>query len=230
MKKLEEKRQKRQKEKERALYVRLPHTIKKEEDVAKFFTGNFKVNLLRQSSRYCYVIFSDVKEKMKNLKAAKGIQVNGKRLVVAPAVTKVETKPINRKKIVPGKIKEDVKVTKNIFVSNIKCGTKIQDLRAAIPGCLSIKMLKPYSENSRAAIVRMESGQLAAQYLLRSVELPVVGERQLRMNPDTRERIRSRNKSKPFKIYDGDGRPCTKEIFSKRGNEALDHIVLENNM
>ena len=37
----------------------------------------------------------------------------------------------------------------SLFVSNIKCGTSIQELKAAIPGCLSVTMLKPYSSASR---------------------------------------------------------------------------------
>lgn len=103
----------RRQEKERALYVRLPHTIRSDEDVAKLFTGNFKVNRLRQSSRYCYVIFSDEKEKIRNLNAVKNTKINGKRVIVAPAVTKIEKKrTIVRKKIVIPKVKADVKVTK----------------------------------------------------------------------------------------------------------------------
>ncbi|CAK9802434.1 hypothetical protein ANTQUA_LOCUS3328 [Anthophora quadrimaculata] len=226
---LEKRKQKRMKQKERALYVRLPHTIKTEEDVAKFFTGNFKVNLLRQCSRYCYVIFSDVEEKMRNLVAVKGIKINGKRLVVRPAITKLEKKTISRKKVVIPQVKDDIKVTKNLFVSNIKCGTKLEDLKAAIPGCLSIKMLKPYSENSRAAIVKVESTQLAAEYLTNLRKWPIVEDRQLRINCDTREKHR-KPKAKPLKIYDGDGKPCTEPIFGSKRSQALDHIVLENSM
>lgn len=103
----------RQQEKEQALYVRLPHTIRDKDDVAKLFTGNFKVNLLRQSSRHCYVVFPDVKEKMKNLTAVKNTRINGKRIVVAPANTKIERKTtVVRKKIVIPKVKEDKKLTK----------------------------------------------------------------------------------------------------------------------
>ncbi|XP_017767438.1 PREDICTED: uncharacterized protein LOC108556035 [Eufriesea mexicana] len=194
----------RREQKERALYVRLPHTIRSDEDVAKLFTGNFKVNRLRQSSRYCYVIFSDEKEKNRNLNAVKNTKINGKRVVVAPTVTKIEKKrTIVRKKIVIPKVKADVKVTKNLFISNIKCGTKLQDLKATIPGCLSVKMLKPYSQTSRAAIVRMESGLAAAEYLLNAKARPVLDGRTLRINPDTRTR-RRRHKSQPLKIYDGD--------------------------
>lgn len=195
---------KRQQEKKRALYVRLPHTIKDEEDVAKLFTGNFKVNLLRQSRRYCYVIFSSRKEKDKNWKAVKGMKINGKRVIVGPAITKIEKKPVSKKKIVIPKIKPDTKVTRHLFVSNIKCGTKREQLRAAIPGCMTIKMLEPYSQESRAAIVKMESAQLAAEYLRQVREAPTVRGRKLRINPDTRDKHK---KPTPFKIYDEHGQP-----------------------
>ncbi|XP_017883837.1 uncharacterized protein LOC108627224 [Ceratina calcarata] len=204
MKKITKRIQERQQEKKRALYVRLPHTIKDEEDVAKLFTGNFKVNLLRQSRRYCYVIFPSRREKDKNWKAVKDIKIDGKRVVVGPAITKVEKKPPTiRKKIVIPKIKPDTKVTRHLFVSNIKCGTKRDELRAAIPGCLTIKMLEPYSEQSRAAIIKMESAQAAAEYLRKVREAPTVAGRKLRINPDTRNR---RSKCTPFKIYDEHGK------------------------
>ncbi|KAK1127074.1 hypothetical protein K0M31_004683 [Melipona bicolor] len=191
-------------EKEVALYVRLPHTIRDRDDVAKLFTGNFKVNLPRQSSRYCYVIFSNIEEKMENLKAVKNTRINGKRIVVAPANTKIEKKTIIvKKKIVIPKVKVDPKVTRHLFVSNIKCGTSIQELKAVIPGCLSVKMLKPYSSASRAAIIKMESIQLATEYLMNTKEKPTVAGRKLRFNIDTRDRHR-RHKSKPLKIYDGE--------------------------
>ncbi|XP_033188715.1 uncharacterized protein LOC117156093 [Bombus vancouverensis nearcticus] len=194
----------RQQEKEQALYVRLPHTIRDKDDVAKLFTGNFKVNLLRQSSRHCYVVFPDVKEKMKNLTAVKNTRINGKRIVIAPANTKIERKTtVVRKKIVIPKVKEDKKLTKHLFVSNIKCGTKSDELKAVIPGCVSVKMLKPYSQTSKAAIVKMESTQLAAEYLMNVRDMPTVAGRKLRLNPDTRDRHR-RHESKPLKIYDGE--------------------------
>ena len=110
----------RQQEKEQALYVRLPHAIKDKDDVAKLFTGNFKVNLLRQSSRYCYVIFPDVEEKMRNLTAVKNTRINGKLIVVAPANTKIERKiTVVRKKIVIPKVKKDKKINKTPFLYQI---------------------------------------------------------------------------------------------------------------
>ncbi|XP_076246415.1 uncharacterized protein LOC143186622 [Calliopsis andreniformis] len=219
--------QRRQKEKERALYVRMPHVIRNQEDVAKLFTGDFKVKLLRQASRYCYVIFSDVEEKMKNLQAAKNLKINDKRVIVASAVIKPkeERKKVVKKKLVIPKIK-DTRITKTLFVSNIKCGTKLEELKAAIPGCLSIKMLKPYSQKCRGAMIKMESAQLAAEYLERTRESPVVGGHKLRINPDTRTRHRKPKSSSSLKIYDGDTE--IKEIFSKNKKSApLDHIVLQ---
>ncbi|CAD1479598.1 unnamed protein product, partial [Heterotrigona itama] len=202
--KVSKKVKRRRKEKELALYVRLPHTIQDRDDVAKLFTGNFKINLPRQSGRCCYVIFSDIEEKMKNLKAVKNTKIDGKRIVVAPANTKIEKKTAKvKKKIVIPEIKVGAKVTKHLFVSNIKCGTNIQELKAAIPGCLSVKMLKPYSSASRAAIIKIESIQLAIEYLMNTRERPTVAGRKLRFNSDTRNRHR-RCKSKPLKIYDGE--------------------------
>ncbi|XP_031845488.1 uncharacterized protein LOC116432551 [Nomia melanderi] len=219
----------RQKEKERALYIRLPHVIRKQEDVAKFFTGDFKVKPLRQASRHCYVIFNTVEEKLRNLEAMKNTQVNGKRLVVEPAIikSKDDLPKVNRKKIIIPRIKEDIKVTKTLFVSNIKCGTALQELRAAIPGCRSIKMLKPYSPKSRAAMIKMESCQVAAEYLNNLRDCPVVNGRKLRLNADTRIRVRKSNA--PLKIYDGETEiPFTPSI--RNSNEVLDHIVLKSDI
>ncbi|KAK9306948.1 hypothetical protein QLX08_002568 [Tetragonisca angustula] len=194
----------RREEKELALYVRLPYTIRDRDDVAKLFTGTFKINLPRQSSRCCYVIFSNTEEKMKNLKTIKNTRIDGKRIVVAPANTKIEKKTtVAKKKIVMPEVKVDAKVTKHLFVSNIKCGTSIQELKAAIPGCLSVTMLKPYSSASRAALIKIESIQLATEYLMNTRERPTVAGRKLRFNIDTRDRHR-RHKSKPLKIYDGE--------------------------
>ncbi|XP_076685639.1 uncharacterized protein LOC143377803 [Andrena cerasifolii] len=216
-------------EKERALYVRLPHVIRNQEDVAKLFTGDFKVKLLRQSSRHCFVVFPDVEEKMRNLNAAKKTVINGKRVVVSSAITKRKNEPrkIMRKKIVVPKVKQDVKVTRTMFVSNIKCGTKLAELKAAIPGCVSVKMLKPYSQNFKSAIIKMESAQLAAEYLKQIKESPIVGGHTLRMNPDTRTRHRNPKSSATLKIYDG-GTESAEEPSKERQNETLDYILLEN--
>ncbi|XP_054014374.1 uncharacterized protein LOC128895639 [Hylaeus anthracinus] len=216
----------RQKEKKRALYVRLPHVIRKEEDVAKLFTGDFKVELTRQSSRHCYVIFANDEEKMKNLKASKNVLINGKRVLIAPAVTKIQkpTHKVVQKKIVIPEVKENLRVTRTLFVSNIECGTRIQELREAIPGCVTIKMLKPYSGNLRGAMVKLESPQMAAEYLSQIREWPVVRNRKLKLKPDTRIRHR-KPKSGPLKIYDSE--PEDKEDSSEiKKDETVDYIAI----
>lgn len=220
---------KRQAEKERALYVRLPHVIRKKEDVAKLFTGHFRVNIPRQTTRHCYVIFSDVEEKLKNLKATRNTLVNGKRIIVAPAIIKLEKTRISKKKIVIPEIKDDQKVTRILYVSNIKIETKPHELKAAIPGCLTVKLLKPHSKKSRAAIVKMESARTAAEYLLKIRNRPIVGGRRLRINPDTRIRHKKKQ-SKTLKIYDGGKEiqvPMQKRTLSE-SSKPLEHIVLEN--
>ncbi|XP_003699208.2 uncharacterized protein LOC100878502 [Megachile rotundata] len=216
---------KRRQEKERALYVRLPHTIRKEEDVAKLFTGDFRVNLPRQSSRHCYVIFSDVEEKLRNLKAAQNSVINGKHVIVAPAIIKDKKDRISKKKIVIPEIKDDPKVTRILFVSNINLETKPEEIKAAIPGCLTVKILKPYSKKSKAAIVKMESARTAAEYLQKIRSRPIVGGRRLRLNPDTRHR---KKQSKGLKIYDGETEIPMQKSTSRENNKPLDHIVLEN--
>ena len=45
-------------------------------------------------------------------------------------------------------------------------------MKAVIPGCVSVKMLKPYSQTSKAAIVKMECTQLAAEYLTNLRDIP----------------------------------------------------------
>ncbi|KZC06143.1 PREDICTED: uncharacterized protein LOC107194458 [Dufourea novaeangliae] len=219
----------RRKEKERALYVRLPHVIREEEDVAKLFTGDFKVNLPRQSSRHCYVIFADTEDQLKNLKAVKNTRIDGKRVIVAPAIIKPKNnKPKGfKKKVVIPPVKEDPRVTKTLFVANIKCGTKTQDLKGAIPGCVSIRLLKPYSQKCRGAMVKMESAQVASEYLSKIRDWPVVEGHKLRLNPDTRRRIRNRKSNAPLKIYDGETE-IPKEPSKRGKSEVLDHIVLEN--
>ncbi|XP_033325810.2 uncharacterized protein LOC117220190 [Megalopta genalis] len=214
-------------QKERALYIRLPHRIQSEQDVAKFFSGEFKVELLRQSSRYCYVIFASVEEKLKNLEAVKKSQLKKKRVIIAPAITKIKNLKSKKlkKKVVYPEIKPETRVTKSLFVSNIKCGIKLSDLKAAIPGCVSGKLLKAYSPYLRTAIIKMESTQIAAEYLTKIRPIPILAGKKLGLYPDTRKR--TKKPDVPLKIYDGE-KEIT-DIFSKtNNNNALDHIVLEN--
>ncbi|CAL7942993.1 unnamed protein product [Xylocopa violacea] len=152
----------------------------------------------------------------------KNMKIKREHVVVdVPATTAIKKKRnVTKKKITP-KTKPNVKITKNLFISNIKCGTKTDELKAVLPGCLSAKMLKPYSQNFRAAIVRMQTFQLAAEYLEKMREPPTIAGKKLRINPDTRIRYK-KNNSKPLKIYDGDPETAKKET------DTLDHIVLEN--
>ncbi|XP_076753372.1 uncharacterized protein LOC143424896 [Xylocopa sonorina] len=164
------------------------------------------------------MLFLDKKMEMESSMAMKNTKMKEKRVKVdVPAVTTIKKKKnVAKTKIIVPKTKPNVKVTKNLFISNIKCGTKVNELKAVLPGCLSAKMLKPYSQDSKAAIVRMQSIQMAAEYLEKMREPPTIAGRKLRINPDTRIRIKRHN-SKPLKIYDG-----TPET------DTLDHIVLEN--
>ncbi|XP_076633029.1 uncharacterized protein LOC143347601 [Colletes latitarsis] len=218
----------RMREKERALYVRLPHVIRNEKDVAKLFTGDFKVNLTRQASKYCYVIFADVKEKMKNLEAAKNTLINGKRVVIASAITKSKnpTENLAKKKVVLPPIEEDVKVTRTLFVSNIKCGTKLRELKEAIPGCVTAKMLKPYSQNYRGAMVKFETIQMAVEYLSQIRDPPVVRGEKLILKPDTRIKRTKQNSNTPLKIYDGESE-VNKDSHEELNNKTSDYIMLE---
>lgn len=221
--------QARQVEKQRTLFVRLPHVIRKEQDVAKLFTGEFKVQLCRQSTRHCYVVFPTVEERLKNLEAVKDKKVNGKSVIVEPAIIKTEKiqPKLLKKKIVIPEVKEETIVTKTLFVSNIKPGTKLQDLKAAIPGSVSGKLLSATSKKTRCAMIKMESAQVAAEYLRKLRPRPIIGGKKLRFNPDTRKREK-KIKRGPLKIYDGETEIT--DVFSniKSNNNALDHIVLEN--
>ncbi|XP_043258032.1 uncharacterized protein LOC122400574 [Colletes gigas] len=218
----------RMREKKRALYVHLPHVIRDEKDVAKLFTGDFKVNLTRQASKYCYVIFADVEEKMKNLKAAKNTLINGKRVVIASAITKSKTPTQNlaKKKVVLPPVKEDDKVTRTLFVSNIKCGTKLQELKEAIPGCVTAKMLKPYSQNYRGAMVKLETIQMAVEYLSQIRDLPVVRGEKLIFKPDTRIKRTKQDSNTTLKIYDGESE-VNKDSNEKLNSKTSDCFVLE---
>lgn len=78
----------------------------------------------------------------------------------------------------------------------------------------------------RAAIVKMESIQLAAEYLMNVRDKPTVAGRKLRLNPDTRDRHR-RHESKPLKIYDGESEIGQEYV---EWNKALGYIILKNKM
>ena len=79
-------------EQSRTLYIRIPHPIKKENEVRSLFFGEFKIKIPRQSSRYCHVIFSSIEEKVKNMKALKKKEIDGRPIFACPP------KPINLEK------------------------------------------------------------------------------------------------------------------------------------
>lgn len=92
-----------QEEQSRTLFVRLPHTIKDEDEIKQLFTGEFKVKIPRQSSRYCHVIFPDIESKFKNWSSVKKQLINGKKIYANhPKPVDIEKKlkeKVKRKKI-----------------------------------------------------------------------------------------------------------------------------------
>lgn len=188
-----------QKKRERSLLVRLPTTIRSKEQVAQLFSGNFEVKTRRQASRQCYVLFSSVEEKLENLKAARSKTLNGKHIVVKciPNTIEKSTK-VPKKKIVMPKIPEESKITQALYIANVRCGTKMHELKEALEGCVSVKLLKPYTRTLRSAIVKMENMQIAAEYLAKEREWPVVRGMTLQLYPDTRKKNK-KNKSKDSK-------------------------------
>lgn len=79
-------------EQSRTLYIRVPHTIKDDQEIRNLFVGDFKLKLPRQAARHCHVIFPNVEEKVKNMKALKKKLIDGKSIYVSPP------KPINVEK------------------------------------------------------------------------------------------------------------------------------------
>lgn len=75
----------------------------------------------------------------------------------------------------------------------------------------------------RAAIVKMECVQAAAEFLTKIRESPVVRGRRLRINSDTRTRHRRHN-SKPLKIYDGAS--GSQQTDHKSISETLDNNII----
>lgn len=78
-------------------------------------------------------------------------------------------------------------------------------------------------------MIKMENAQMAAEYLLRIKDWPIVRGYKLKFKCDTRNRLRKCKSDAPLKIYDGE--PEENEDSNKRIKyEPLDHIVLENKM
>jgi len=191
----------------KTLYIRLPRTIKSSDEIKDLFLGDAKVRMPRQSSRYCHVVFENVEEKMKNLKNIKKLVIEGKHIVAFPPKInpKVEKKKKEKKVRVP-EPRPEPKVTKTLHISNIKPGTKLQEIKDAFPGCTSVVMLPSKSGKNRKAILKLGSVQLAGEYLRKEREWPVVRDNCLAINADTRKRSKTgKTSSASLKIYDGDG-------------------------
>lgn len=204
-----------QKQRERTLKVCLPHVIKDKNDVEDLFVGDYCVKLPRQSSRSCHVVFPNVKEKLKNYKLAKNKMISGKRVLIKPLhdlALRKETekvKKVKKKKIFIPKIEPDIKVTQSIFIGNIPLGTKTDEIKAVLPGCSSVTLLRPYNKDFRSAIVKMETIQIASEYLKKERESPTLRGHKLIMKLDTRTKYRKKKVSdSTIKVYDGDAMHC----------------------
>ncbi|KAL6260043.1 hypothetical protein P5V15_007583 [Pogonomyrmex californicus] len=193
---------------ERTLNVRLPYTIKDKKDVESLFEGNFYVKLPRQSSRSCHVVFPTVEEKLNNYKHAKNKTVNGKRIVIQSLhdlafVKDTKDRKIKKKIFIP-EIKPDIKITQTLFISNIANGTKVHEIRGAIPGCVRVTLLKPYNKDFRSAIVKMENIQIAAKYLKEKQRWPILKGYKICMKSDTRTKHKKTNLTNVLKLYNED--------------------------
>ncbi|XP_072767608.1 uncharacterized protein [Anoplolepis gracilipes] len=192
------------KRREQTLSVRLSHIIKDKKDVECLFTGKFYVKLPRQSSRSCHVMFSSVEEKIMNYKSAKGKTINGKRIVVKPLhalVLREEAEKMKKKKVVMPEIKPDIKVTQSLFVSNIANGIKSHEIKGALPGCIHVTLLKSYNKDFRSAIAKMESIQIAAEYLKKIHKWPVLKGHKICLKSDTRTKHKKKTSTSALKIY-----------------------------
>lgn len=174
---------------ERTLYVRFSKVIRNPEEITDLFTGNFTIKLPRQSSKNCHVEFSTAKEAIKNRKALKNKTFNENPIIVRNAYEKTLSNAVVKKKAKKIKVPDiqpDVKLTLSIFVGNIKCGTKETELKEVFPGCVSVAMLKPYTNSLRSAILKMESIEIAAEYLLKKRPWPILHGNRLIIKPDNR--------------------------------------------
>ncbi|XP_020300889.1 uncharacterized protein LOC109864258 [Pseudomyrmex gracilis] len=214
------------KRRKRTLKVCLPHVIRDKNDVSikNLFVGDFYVKLPRQSSRSCHVVFPDVESKMKNHELAKDKTINGKRVIIEslrPIQLKKRPKKIKRKKIYMPKIKSEVKVTQTLFVSNIPNDTKVNEIRDVFPECVCVTLLRSYNKNFKCAMVRMNSIEVAEEYLTKKREWPTLNEQKLYLHVDTRKKHKKRT-PKSLKIYDENGTEIPKS------SESLNCIKEEN--
>ncbi|XP_044598914.1 microtubule-associated protein 1B-like [Cotesia glomerata] len=193
-------------EQERVLYVRLPHTIKNVDQVQELFVGDFKVKLPRKSGRHCHVIFSNIEEKMTNLKAIKDKLINGKRIVAYPPKVKsskdIKIKP-DKKVVIPIPKKPAKKLTRILFVCNINPVTKLHEVQTAFEGVKTITFIKGPIKNTKQAIVKLEDAKVAAEYLTKERPAPILHGHKLVIKADTRKQNKKK-KSPGLKMWDGE--------------------------
>ncbi|XP_066596817.1 uncharacterized protein [Prorops nasuta] len=189
----------------RSLQIRLPHKITDKTQVEELFNCEVTVTLRRQTDRSCRVIFPSIKEKLINLKLVNEKRINdrpiiAKELNVCLPLEKIKQRPKRKKKkVIMPIVKPEPKYTRVLHISNIKCGTKSIAVKGALKGCTSVKLLKP-KNNLRTAIVKLESVQVAKEYLTKIHEWPCIEGNQLKISADKRKR-QKKNKSKPLKIF-----------------------------
>ncbi|XP_033208761.1 uncharacterized protein LOC117167720 [Belonocnema kinseyi] len=198
-------------EKARTLYLRLPHVIEDDKEVMSLFRDNVIVKLPRQTSRCCHVVFSTVQERTKCLKTMKNKVIDGKRLILMPLSEKSLDK--TKKQLAEGKKEVHKKVAmplkkvntntslQSLFVANIPNGTDVQVIKEAFPGCTTIALLKGSQGNQRAAVLKMETPQKAAEYLKKILPAPKILENQLSIRPyKKKSQARRRKNKKSVKI------------------------------
>ncbi|XP_012275089.1 uncharacterized protein LOC105696869 [Orussus abietinus] len=192
-------------ERRRSLYVRLPRTIRNEQEIRELFVGDYKVRLKRHSARDCYIVFPTFEDKIKNMKLVKSKTVDGKPIIVTtPKAKHAELINIPKKKIVIPKPEPEVKRSKVLFLTNIKLGTKRQEIMGAFPGSTSVSMLSASGRNTRAAFIKMEDPIVAMEYLQKQREWPVVRGNVIEIQADNRKRNKRGKRSTKLKIWDGD--------------------------
>ncbi|XP_043493561.1 uncharacterized protein LOC122518604 [Polistes fuscatus] len=174
---------------ERTLLVRYTRKIKNTEEVTDLFRGDFIIKLPRQPSKSFHVEFSTVKEALENKRNLKGKIAHGKPIVVRRALLNtLQGKEVKKKgkKVKLPSVLPDEKLSQTLYVGNLKSSVKIEEIKDVLPGCVSVTLLKPNKNNLRSAIVKMESVELTAEYLLKQREWPCLHGNRLILKPDTR--------------------------------------------
>ncbi|KAJ8669607.1 hypothetical protein QAD02_000866 [Eretmocerus hayati] len=213
-------------ERSRSLYIRLPHTIKDTDEIKNLLIGDYQIKLPRQSSRYCHAIFSNVEEKLKNLEAVKEKEIDGKPVFVSLPKhlkpQKLKEKKVKQKKIkIPDPVEES-RIGKYIFIANIPPGTKASEIRDAIPGSVTVGLLKGLHKGTRQAKVKMPSSEACSCYVKNPSEWPTFKGQKLHVSlsmksKNTNKRRRKRGKkSESLKIYDGSNDDSSEHQNSKK--------------